>query len=110
MTIIFKNEKDKDSKKEEEKPKDIVMEFENMDQRIERLTPNSSRLGSAIINKDATKLYYLSAFEDDYDLWVHDLREKTTKLLSKLKGGNASLSTDKDQKNGRFKYSLFHRL
>jgi len=62
------------------------------------LTPNSSRLGSALINKDATKLYYLSAFEDDYDLWVHDLREKTTKLLSKLKGGNASLSTDKDQK------------
>ncbi len=92
------DEKDTDSKKANEKPKDIVMEFENMDQRIERLTPNSSRLGSALINKDATKLYYLSAFEDDYDLWVHDLREKTTKLLSKLKGGNASLSTDKDQK------------
>lgn len=62
------------------------MEFENMDQRIVRLTPNSSRLGSFIIDKKGTKLYYLSAVEGDYDLWVHDLREHSTKLLSKLMG------------------------
>ena len=74
------------------------MEFDNIDERIERITPNSSRLGSAIINKDATKLYYMSAFEDDYDMWVYDLRERSTKLLSKLKGGNSTLSMDKEQK------------
>ncbi|MFV0391191.1 MAG: S41 family peptidase [Paludibacteraceae bacterium] len=94
--------KDKDSDKKEkeaEKTKDIVIEFANMDERVARLTPNSSRLGSAIIDKDGTKLYYLSAFEDDYDMWVYDLREKSTKLLSKLKGGNSSLSMDKEQKN-----------
>lgn len=44
------------------------MEFEDIEERIVRLTPNSSRLGDAIINKEATKLYYLSAFEDDYDI------------------------------------------
>ena len=91
-------EKNKDKKKADETPKDIVMEFENMDQRIVRLTPNSSRLGSFIIDKEGTKLYYLSAVEGDYDLWVHDLRERSTKLLSKLKGGNAALSMDKEQK------------
>ncbi len=91
-------DKNKDKKKIDETPKDIVMEFENMDQRIVRLTPNSSRLGSFIINKEGSKLYYLSAIEDDYDLWVHDLREHATKLLSKLKGGNSALSMDKEQK------------
>ena len=58
-----KKGKDKELKKDE-KAKDIVVEFDNIDERIERITPNSSRLGSAIINKDATKLYYMSAFED----------------------------------------------
>ncbi len=94
----LKDKKETDKKKPDVKTKDIVVEFDNMEERIERITPNSSRLGSAIINKDATKLYYLSAFEDDYDMWVYDLRERSTKLLSKLKGGNSSLSTDKEQK------------
>ena len=93
-----KKDKEKATDKKDEKTKDIVVEFENIEERIVRLTPNSSRLGDAIINKDATKLYYLSAFEDDYDMWVYDLREKSTKLLSKLKGGSSSLSMDKEQK------------
>ena len=91
--------KDKDKKKEDDKTKDIVVELSGIEERIVRLTPNSSKLGDAIINKDATKLYYLSAFEDDYDMWVYDMREHSTKLLSKQKGGNSSLSTDKEQKN-----------
>ena len=45
-------DKNKDKEKVDEKPQDIVMEFENMDQRIVRLTPNSSRLGSFIIDKE----------------------------------------------------------
>ena len=89
----------KDKKKPEEKSKDLVVEFAGMDERIVRLTPNSSRLGDAIINKDATKLYYLAAFEEGYDMWVIDLRERSTKLLSKLNGSSASLTTDKEQKN-----------
>ena len=95
-----KDKKDdkKEAKKDDKKSKDIVMEFDNMDERMERLTPNSSRLGDAIINKDATKLYYLSAFEGGYDMWVYDMRERSTKLLNKMNGGSASLSTDKEQK------------
>ena len=93
-----KKDKEKD-KKEEDKVKDIVMEFDNMDSRIVRLTPNSSRLGDAIINKDATKLYYLAAFEEGFDMWVHDLRKKSTTLLSKLNSGWSTLATDKEMKN-----------
>jgi len=85
--------------KKEEKSKDIIIEFDNMDSRIVRLTSNSSRLGDAIINKDATKLYYMSAFEGGYDMWVYDLRKKSTTLLNKLNGGWSNFKTDKEMKN-----------
>ncbi|MDO4881044.1 MAG: S41 family peptidase [Capnocytophaga sp.] len=92
---------DKTDKKNEDKAKnkDIIIEFDNLRDRIVRLTPNSSVLGDAIISKDGKKLYYLSSFESGYDLWMHDLREKTTKLLSKLNGKSLSFKADKDGKN-----------
>ena len=96
-----KKSKEKDDKKDKEEKdtkKTIEIDFANIDKRIERLTPNSSKLGSAIINKDATKLYYLSAVEKDYDMWVYDLKERSTKLLTKLNSGYASFSLDKDSK------------
>lgn len=94
------NEKsDKKEEKNEEKSKDLVIEFDNIQDRIVRLTPNSANLGDAIISKDGKKLYYLAAFESGYDLWVHDLREKSTKILSKLNGSSLYFNTDKDGKN-----------
>lgn len=53
-----------------------MVELKNMEDRIVRLTPNSSNLSSAIISKDGEKLYYLSAFEGGFDLWKLDLRKK----------------------------------
>ena len=52
--------KEKSEEKKEEKVKDIVVELSNIEDRIVRLTPNSSDLGSAIITKDGETLYYLS--------------------------------------------------
>lgn len=43
--------KEKSEEKKEEKVKDIVVELNNIEDRIVRLTPNSSDLGSAIITK-----------------------------------------------------------
>ena len=60
-----------------------MVELNNIEDRIVRLTPNSSDLGSAIITKDGETLYYLSAFEGGYDLWKMNLRKKDTKLLHK---------------------------
>ena len=92
---------DKSDKKSEEKTdkKEILVEFDNIQDRIVRLTPNSSTLGDAIISNDGKKLYYLSSFESGYDLWTQDLREKSTKLLSKLNGKSLSIQTDKEGKN-----------
>ena len=85
-----KPDKDKESKKE------IVVELKGIEDRIVRLTPNSSDLGSAIVSKDGENLYYFSAFEGGYDLWKMNLREKETKRLHKLNTGWVSLSMDKD--------------
>lgn len=75
--------------------KEIVVELNGIEDRIVRLTPNSSDLGSAILSKDGEDLYYFSAFEDGYDLWKMNLREKDTKRLHKLNTGWASLMLDK---------------
>lgn len=102
---IKKNEKKKENKntkdenKKEEKAKDIVVELKNIDDRIVRLTPNSSDLGSAVISKDGETLYYFSAFENGYDLWKMDLRKKDTRLLHKMGAGWTNIEMDKDGKN-----------
>lgn len=105
-TTDAKKDKDKDKDKEDktedkkkESTKDIVVELKNIEDRIVRLTPNSSDLGDAIISKDGEKLYYLSAFEGGYDMWKMDLRKKDTKLLHKMDARWASMEMDKDGKN-----------
>ena len=91
-----KDEADEDKSSEDKADKkDIVVELNGIEDRIVRLTPNSSDLGSAILSKDGENLYYFSAFEGGYDLWKMNLREKDTKRLHKLNTGWASLMLDK---------------
>ena len=91
------NKKGKDeAKKEEVKP--INVELAGIEDRIVRLTPNSSELGDAILSKDGETLYYLAAFENKFDLWKMDLRKHETKLLHKTNSDWANLSLDKEGK------------
>ena len=91
------NNKGKDeAKKEEVKP--INVELAGIEDRIVRLTPNSSELGDAILSKDGETLYYLAAFENKFDLWKMDLRKHETKLLHKTNSDWANLSLDKEGK------------
>lgn len=90
---------DKKAKKDEKKAYTdsasvLKIEFEGLEDRIVRITPNSSRLGDAILSKDGESLYYYAAFEGAPDLWKMDLRKHETKLLSK--GGSGVLQIDKD--------------
>ena len=91
-------QKKKTGKIEVEKVKPLELDIENCRDRIVRLTANSSHMGDAVLSKDGDKLYYQAAFEDDYDLWQHDLKDGSTKLV--MKGvGQGNLQTDKDVKN-----------
>lgn len=90
-----KKKSSKKDKEEKEEAEPIVLDLENAQYRIVRLTPNSSFLGDAVLSKEGDKLYYLAAFEDDYDLWVADLKEGETKILVKGAGsGGLTLSED----------------
>ena len=87
---------DKDKKEEADKVKDIVVELEGIQDRIVRLTPNSSSIASAILSKVGESLYYLSAFERGFDMWKMDLRKRETKLLHKMGSGCADMELDKE--------------
>lgn len=98
-----KNDKDKKDKKDagkdtEKKVESLKFDLENRFDRIVRLTVNSSRMADALLTPKGDILYYLSAVEDGYDLWEHNLKENTTKVLLKKVGAGA-LQPDKDGKN-----------
>jgi Tol biopolymer transport system component/C-terminal processing protease CtpA/Prc len=93
-----KDDKKSDKETKEEKTKDIVVELKGIEDRILRITPNSSNLGDAVLTDEGNKLYYLASFEKDYDLWSINTRTRETKL--EVKGaGRASLVLDKEGKN-----------
>ena len=94
-----KDDGEKADDEDEEKPEEIVVELDGLEDRIVRVTPNSSNLASAIIPADGEALYYLSAFEGGYDLWKMDLRKHETKLLHKMNARWAGLELDKEEKN-----------
>ena len=89
--------KDKDEAAKEEPAKAVVVEPEGIQDRIVRLTVNSSNMGDAILTKDGETLYYLASFEGGMDLWKMDLRKRETKLVSKGAGGG-SFTTDGEGK------------
>lgn len=92
-----KNKEDADKDKEK-KVEPLKFDLANRFNRIVRLTVNSSHMADAVLTKKGDVLYYLSTFEGGYDLWEHNLKENTTKVLLKKVGAGA-LQPDKDGKN-----------
>jgi tricorn protease len=90
------SEKADDSAKEEVAVEPIEIEWDDLNDRISKLTIHSSILADAVLNKDATKLYYLSRFEDKFDLWETDLRTKETAKTISLNSPRGSLIWDPD--------------
>ena len=82
-----KEEKAKKEKEEgtvkPEKVKKLELDLANSKDLVYRLTPNSSALGDAYLNNAGDKLYYLTRFEGNFDLWVHDLKTRSSRILSK---------------------------
>ncbi|MBO5464707.1 MAG: PD40 domain-containing protein [Alistipes sp.] len=88
-------------KKDEPKVKEIEIEFDNIDERIVRLTPYSGSVSSYTISKDGKSLFYITSLESGYDLWQLDLRDRSNKIVQKGIG-SGSLVWDKKREN------LFH--
>lgn len=91
------DDKKDDDKKDKADKKEIVIDFDGLENRIQRLTPMSSRLSDAILTDDGQKLYFLSAFEKGYDLWKRDIRKGDMSIVKKGVG-NGSMMLDKEGK------------
>ncbi len=88
-------DKDKNKKKEVEP---LKFELANREDMVIKLTPNSSNLSDVYLSKKGDKLYYLTRFEKGYDLWVHDLKDQSSKILAKDAGGGR-IQIDSTEKN-----------
>lgn len=103
---------EKDGKKKKKTPAEIAkekadsiakaatkIELDGISDRKARLTLHSSFLADDIVSPDGEKLYYTCQFEKGYNLWVTNLREKSTKILVPLDAQYAGgLTFDKEGK------------
>lgn len=78
----------------EESSKGVALE-PGIEDRIVRLTPNSTQIADFVLSKDGETLYYLAAFEGEYDLWKANLRKGDVSIAKKV-GMAAGIETDKD--------------
>jgi len=91
--------KKKDDDKEDESVKPLQFDLKDTEDRMARLTIHSSKLADATLSKDGEKLYYLTRFEEDLDLWETEIRTKKTKKLLSLGAKRGSLQWDKKKEN-----------
>lgn len=73
-----------------------VYDFDGVEDRTVRLTPNSADIVDSYLTPDGETLYFLSSVEDGYDLWKTDLRKKSTKLSKTLGLRPSEIQADKD--------------
>ncbi|RAJ76543.1 C-terminal processing protease CtpA/Prc [Chitinophaga dinghuensis] len=71
-------------------------DFNNLETRRVRLTINSASIADYVVNKDASKVFYMASFEKGYDLWVTEPRTGETKILAKMGGSPGSIELSKD--------------
>lgn len=102
FSLLKEKESSKDSaaaKKDSTSKKPFKPDFDNLENRIVRLTINSASISDYVLNKDASKVYYMASFEKGYDLWVTEPRTGDTKILAKLGGSPGSIVLSKDGNN-----------
>jgi Tol biopolymer transport system component/C-terminal processing protease CtpA/Prc len=93
------NDKKNDQSKDNAAVKPWSPNVQDLEDRVVRLTINSSSISDYVINSDGSKIYYLASFEKGYDLWVTEPRTKETKILAKLGGSPSGIEISKDGKS-----------
>ena len=83
---LSKDEEKKSDDKDDDKVEDIIVELDGVHDRILRLTPTSSNLGSAALSKDGKTLYYQASYESGMNLWKYDLEKGTPAKIGAATG------------------------
>ncbi len=68
--------------------KDLHIVVDGIRDRVQQLTWSPSSVGSFYLSPDGKKLYYSASSQDGYDLWVTDLKDQSTKIFLKGRGGS----------------------
>ncbi len=102
---LLKEKEEKDKKSDTTKGKkdsltkvNFTPDLKGFEDRVLRLTINSSSISDYYVNPDVSKIYYLSSFEKGFDLWVTEPRTRETKILAKLSGSPSGIEASKDGK------------
>lgn len=78
----------RDSARAEKKPEKVVLDIDNREDRIVRLTRFSGRLGDHYLTADGSRLYYMTRLEKTYDLCVLDIKDGSVRVLAKDTAGS----------------------
>lgn len=78
----------RDSVRAEKKPEKAVLDIDNREDRIVRLTRFSGRLGDHYLTADGSRLYYMTRLEKTYDLCVLDIKDGSVRVLAKDTAGS----------------------
>jgi len=81
---------------DEDEVEPIEIELDGIEDRTVRLTIHASDLADYALAPDGSALYYLARFEKGYDLWVHEFREESTRILKKLNAGGPAMVLAED--------------
>ncbi|MCM1503296.1 MAG: S41 family peptidase [Bacteroidales bacterium] len=92
---------EKDSTKTEKKAEKLILDLDNIQDRILRLTRFSGRMGDCYLTDNGSKLFYIVRLEKSYDLCVLDTKENSVKVLSRGVSGAMYPSRD-----GKYIYML----
>ncbi|HEX5315628.1 MAG TPA: peptidase S41, partial [Candidatus Kapabacteria bacterium] len=76
----------------------ITIDVKDIEDRIARLTINSSRMSDAVLSPNADRIFYLTSYPKGGALWVHIFRDGETKLLANLPSPGGSLELDHEGK------------
>jgi tricorn protease len=76
----------------------VTIDWDNLTERKSKLTLHTSAIRDWLLSKDGEKLFYLTSFEKNNDLWVTELRTRETKVLAKLGINRAGMELSADGK------------
>lgn len=93
-----KDDKKDEGKSEDKEVKEIVVEAEDLEDMVVRLTPMSGRIYGGALNGEGTKLFFFGAFDkSSTDLWQLDTETREMKVVTR--NANGSMRLSKDNKN-----------
>lgn len=91
------NEKSDDKKDSTETVTPLKFEPDGLDDRRVRLTIHSSSLSDFLVDQDGENIYYMSSFEEGYNIWTTNFRENETKMVANTNSSPSALIFDKKQ-------------